>query len=71
MRRSRGGRELGQVSRGQWCTHEAMCRDARAALGWSLRKFAGVDVSHGSMSGFKQGAKLKDRTVDDPASPLE
>jgi transcriptional regulator with XRE-family HTH domain len=42
------------------------CRNARAALGWSLRKLRAESlVSHGSISRFEHGAKLKDRTPHD------
>jgi hypothetical protein len=71
MRRSRGGRELGQVSRGSGAP-TTQCV-VMLGLPWVgvLETRGGIDVSHGSMSGFKQGAKLKDRAVDGPASSLE
>jgi hypothetical protein len=33
-------KRIGAGKSRQWCTHEAMCRDAGADMGWSLRKLA-------------------------------
>ena len=36
MREVARRKRIGAGKSRQWCTHEAMCRDAGAAMGWSL-----------------------------------